>query len=99
MNCRHCKRIRLCVGRGLCRSCYSQPAIRALFDRLPYVRRHQPSISGDRSTMAELDRIEAEQRPTMPPERECNLHSPGVYIPESVNRGRGIRSTPRRRAF
>ena len=53
----------------------------------------------DMATEAELDRMIAEQRPTMPPKIKSDFDSQaelGLYIAETVLRGRGMKSAPRK---
>lgn len=71
MKCRHCKRRKATRARGLCFACYFAPAIRVLYppgSANPATAKYVPTYRGVRAgeTMADLDRIEAEQRKRLP---------------------------------
>jgi hypothetical protein len=61
--CKNCSRHRVLRSRGLCTTCYRQPAVR---DRFPaderFANRHDP----EPKTLADVDRIIAEQRANLP---------------------------------
>lgn len=65
--CRHCGRILLLRGRGLCGTCYLNRSIRNQYATLRTNRTDATANKADISE-AELDQLISQQRPTMPGE-------------------------------
>ncbi len=91
MNCRHCKRPYKWRIRGLCKKCYRSHDIRPLYSRMPN-NKSGYGASNDDQTEAELNELVESRRATMPPMDHEPDDSVGVYIPQVVLAGRGVRS-------